>query len=104
MSNGSVDGGVQGVRARHALDGEPLPDGLRQVVKDAVDEALQPFFSKVAEAFVLLEDRQVALQHALDEVRRRVEAGGPPGGPTATNGSDRAVPRVEAAASRGRGR
>jgi len=100
VSNGSVDG----ARARHALDGEPAPDGLRQVVKDAVDDALQPFFSKVADAFVLLEDRQVALQHALDDLRRRVEAAGPPGGPAGTNGSDGAGGRVEAAASRGRGR
>jgi len=110
-SNGSVDGAHarhaledEPSPGRHALDGEPPADGLsgvvKEVVKEAVEEALEPFFSKIANAFVLLEDRQVALQHAVDELRRRVEAGGPPG----SNGADRDGRPVEAATSRTRGR
>ena len=71
----------------------------RDEVAEAVGRALRPFFSTLGEAFGIIEDRQLAMQQSIDDIRRRLDSGRvtvrtharPP-----APGSELALARVEA--------
>jgi len=61
--------------------------------------ALGPFFSTLGEAFGIIEDRQLALQQSIDDIRRRLDSGKVhvrTNAPSPAPGTESALRRIEA--------
>jgi len=77
-------------------------DHRRDEVAEAVGRALGPFFSTLGEAFGIIEDRQLAMQQSIDDIRRRLDSGRVhvrTNTPPPSTGTESALRRVEAVLS-----